>query len=206
MKCFERLVLSHMNSVIPSVLGKHQFAYRTDHSTKVSHLTLTHLETPSTEVRVLFVDFSFAFNMVIPHKLVSKLHTLGVRSSLCAWVIDFLMDWPQQVRVGKNISYILAVTTGTPQGCVLSPVLFTLFTHDCTSIRYSSTIIDFADDTTIVGLISGNDETAYRHEVDHPTWCCGENDLVLQNQNRITLLNQLTWTDNISQLVKKAQH
>ena len=53
---------------------------------------------------------------------------------------------------------------GAPQGCVHSPLLHGQ--HD------SNTIIQFADDTTGVGLITDNDETAYREEVrDLAVWC-----------------------------------
>ncbi|KAJ8385612.1 hypothetical protein AAFF_G00184740 [Aldrovandia affinis] len=51
------------------------------------------------------------------------------------------------------------------QGCVLSPLLYSLFTHDCKPVHDSNIIVKFADDTTVVGLISNNDETAYREEV-----------------------------------------
>jgi hypothetical protein len=46
---------------------------------------------------------------------------------------------------------------------MFSPLLYSLFTHDCVAKHDSNTIIKFADDTTVVGLI--NDETAYREEV-----------------------------------------
>jgi hypothetical protein len=49
---------------------------------------------------------------------------------------------------------------------VLSSLLYTLFTHN------PSTIIKFADSTTVVGLVTDNDETAYREEVsDLAVWC-----------------------------------
>jgi hypothetical protein len=65
------------------------------------------------------------------------------------------------VKVGNNNSTPLILNTGHPQGCVLSP----LFTHDCVAMHASNSIIKFADDTTVVGLITNNDETAYREEV-----------------------------------------
>ncbi|KAI3377836.1 hypothetical protein L3Q82_008976 [Scortum barcoo] len=58
---------------------------------------------------------------------------------------------PQVVRIGDNTSSTLVLSTGTPQGCVLSPALFTLFTSDCSAIHSTNTIVKFADDTTIVG-------------------------------------------------------
>jgi hypothetical protein len=49
---------------------------------------------------------------------------------------------------------------------MLGSLLYSLFTHDCTTRHNSNTIIKFADDTTVVGLISDNDETAYREVRD----------------------------------------
>ena len=69
------------------------------------------------------------------------------------------------VRVGTNTSATLILNTGAPQGCVLCPLLYSLFTHDCMARHDSNTIIKFADDTTVVGLITDNNETAYRKEV-----------------------------------------
>ena len=57
-----------------------------------------------------------------------------------------------------------------PQRCVLSPLLCSLYIHDCVASHSSNSIIEFADDTTVVGLITNNDETAYREEVG-TVWC-----------------------------------
>ena len=76
------------------------------------------------------------------------------------------------VRVGNNTSATLVLNPRAPQGCVLSPLLYSLFTHNCVTKHDSSTILKFADDTTVVGLITDNDEPAYREEVrDLAVWC-----------------------------------
>ena len=55
---------------------------------------------------------------------------------------------------------------------MLSPLLYSLFIHDCMARHDSNTIIKFADDTTVIGLITDNNETAYREEVrDLVVWC-----------------------------------
>ena len=57
---------------------------------------------------------------------------------------------------------MLILNTGAPQGCVLSPRLYSLFTHDCVAVHDSNTIIN----TTVVGLITNDNETAYREVRD----------------------------------------
>ena len=80
------------------------------------------------------------------------------------------------VRAGSNTSAMLILNTGASQGCVLSPLLYSLFTHDCMARHGSNTIIKFANDTTVAGLITDNYETAYREEVrDLAGWCQNNN-------------------------------
>ncbi len=109
--------------------------------------------------------------------LVAKLQTLGLNRSLCSWILDFLTGRSQVVRMGNNTSSPLILNTGAPQGCVLSPLLYSLYTHDCTTTHSSNVIVKFADDTTVIGLITDNDETAYREEVSTLTKWCQENHL-----------------------------
>ncbi len=76
------------------------------------------------------------------------------------------------------IDFLCKISFVAPQGCVLSPLLFMLLTHDCTA-KFSSNQIKFADDTTVVVLISNNDETHYRKEVAQLAEWCGANYLSL---------------------------
>ncbi len=130
-------------------------------------------------VRMLFVDYSSAFNTIVPATLVAKLQTLGLNRSLCSCILDFLTGRSQVVRMGNNTSSPLTLNTGAPQGCVLSPLLYSLYTHDCAATHSSNVIVKFADDTTVIGLITDNDETAYRAEVSTLTKWCQENHLSL---------------------------
>ncbi|GAA6071251.1 signal peptide peptidase-like 2, partial [Tachysurus ichikawai] len=60
---------------------------------------------------------------------------LGLNTSLCNWILDFLTGRPQSVRIGNSISSTTTLSTGAPQGCMLSPLLFTLLTHDCAAMQ-----------------------------------------------------------------------
>uniref|UniRef100_A0AAQ4R0X2 Reverse transcriptase domain-containing protein n=1 Tax=Gasterosteus aculeatus aculeatus TaxID=481459 RepID=A0AAQ4R0X2_GASAC len=60
-----------------------------------------------------------------------------------------------------------------------SPLLFSLYTNSCTSSHQSVKLLKFADDTTLIGLISGGDESACRWESDHLVSWCSQNNLEL---------------------------
>lgn len=124
------------------------------------------------------MDFSSAFNNIIPNTLVQKLLYLGL-STTFLWIKNFLKDHPQSVRLGPHCSSTITLSTGSPQGCVLSPRLFTLYTSNCIAMYPSNVIITFTDDTTIVGLISGEDETDYMDEVNKLTSWSSVNNLPL---------------------------
>uniref|UniRef100_A0A8C6P8Y0 Reverse transcriptase domain-containing protein n=1 Tax=Nothobranchius furzeri TaxID=105023 RepID=A0A8C6P8Y0_NOTFU len=149
MKSFERLVLSHLKSTTGHQLDPLQFAYRANRSVDDAinmglHFILEHLDQPRTYARILFVDFSSAFNTVIPEILTSKLSQLTVSPAMCQWISSFLTNRSQHVRLNNVTSGTRMISTGTPQGCVLSPLLFSLYINDCTSNDSAVKILKFA--------------------------------------------------------------
>ncbi|KAK1783961.1 hypothetical protein P4O66_004638, partial [Electrophorus voltai] len=184
MKCFEKLFRDFITSSLPVSMDPLQFAYRHNRSTDdaiahLLHTTLTHLdEGRGNYVKMLFVNYSSAFNTIITSLLTTKLEYLGLYTSLCDWISNFLTDRPQSVRVGNCASSTLNLSTGAPQGCVLSPLLYSLHTYDCTATYSSTIIVKFADDTIVMGLISDNDERAYLEEIKHLENWCQENNLL----------------------------
>ncbi|MFY0323997.1 RNA-directed DNA polymerase, partial [Bacillus sp. YIM B13585] len=181
MKCFERLVRDFITASLPDTLDPLQFAYRQNRSTEdaiahLLHTTISHLDQRNGNyTKMLFVDYSSAFNTIIPSTLTSKLEVLGLSLLLCQWISNFLTDSPQVARVGKHTSSTLTLSTGAPQGCVLSPLLYSLYTYDCVATSNSTTIIKFV----VVGPISNNNETASLQEVKNLERWCQENNLLL---------------------------
>ena len=160
MKTFERLVLTHLKTFTNHLLDPLQFAYRANRSVDDAvnmglHFILQHLDSPGTCARILFVDFSSAFNTNTP------------------------VFRKQGVRLGKLVPEPRTISTGAPQGCVFSPLLFSLYTNNCTSSHPSVKLLKFANHTTLIGLISNGDEAAYREEVDSLASWCSQNYLEL---------------------------
>ncbi len=193
MKSFERLVLAYLKASTGPLLDPLQFAYRANRSVDDAvnmglHFILQHLDRPGTYVRILFVDFSSAFNTIIPDTLQNKLTQLSVPTSVCQWINSFLTDRQQLVRLGKFSSSTRTTSTGAPQGCVLSPLLFSLYTNDCTSKDPSVKLLKFADDTTLIGLIQDGDESAYRQEVKELAVWCSLNNLELNTLKTVEII------------------
>ncbi|XP_053709182.1 mucin-5B-like [Synchiropus splendidus] len=162
MKTIERLLLHHLRPQTHHALDPLQFAHR----------SLSHLDRGRGAVRITFLDFSSAFNTIQPLLLRDKLTEVGVETHLVAWITDYLTNRPQYVRLGDSRSDTVASSTGAPQGTVLSPVLFTLYTSDFQSNTELCHVQKFADDTAIVGCIRSGQEDEYRKLIqDFVTWC-----------------------------------
>ena len=132
MKSFERLVLKKLLSQTCNQQDPYQFAYRQNRSTDDATLTIlnnayTHLEQKDSFVRILFIDFSSAFNTIQPHLMALKLLALNVHPTLILWINSFLVNRSQKVLYQQAISSTVSTSTGSPQGTVLSSVLFTLY-------------------------------------------------------------------------------
>ncbi|KAK3522390.1 hypothetical protein QTP86_008932 [Hemibagrus guttatus] len=148
-----------------------EFAYCPNRSTDDAitttlHLAFIHLDNKDAYVRMLFINFGSAFNTIIPQHLIEKLSLLGLNTSLCTWILDFL--------------------TGRPH----------------------SNHIKFADDTTVVGLISKNDESAYREESGHsPLFIDGSSVEIVKSTKflGVHLAENFTWSLITSFINKKAQ-
>ena len=164
MKTLEKIVKSLVLSVVEPLLDPLQFAYRVGKGVDDAKVFLLdklykHLELPQSHARVLFADFSSAFNTMQPHilaqKLVSNFH---LKHSLVLWIVDFLTNRCQQVFVNDMLSTRIATFTGSPQGCVLSPLLYILYTDDCRSNQENSFLIKFSDDSALLSLLRGEQE------------------------------------------------
>lgn len=125
-KRFEELVKYLICNTLPPTLDPHQFANRQHRSTDDAiattlHTALTHLEKRNTYVRMLFEDYSSAFNTRVPSTLNTKLSDQGFNPSLCSWILYFLTGQRQVVMMGSNTSAPLTQHR-SPSGLCTQPL------------------------------------------------------------------------------------
>ena len=133
MKCFEHIILHQLMKHTKPNLDPYYFAYKNNRSTEDATLTLlynahTHLEKTGSFVQILFTDFSSAFNIIQPHLMASKLLKLNINPRLILWIVNR----SQTVHHQPALLSSCTVSTSSPQGTVLSPILFTFYINDCT--------------------------------------------------------------------------
>uniref|UniRef100_A0A3P9DT73 Reverse transcriptase domain-containing protein n=1 Tax=Maylandia zebra TaxID=106582 RepID=A0A3P9DT73_9CICH len=84
-----------------------------------------------------------------------------------------------RLTLKNRTSANIITNTRVPQGCVLSPILYTLYTHDCVTSNKDNIVLKFTPDTAVIGRITGGDKAAYRREVTSLVSWCEDNNLTL---------------------------
>ncbi|KAK1804843.1 hypothetical protein P4O66_003682 [Electrophorus voltai] len=128
---------------------------------------------------MLLVNYSSAFNTIIPSLLTTKLEDLGLHTSLCDWISNFLTDGAQSVRVGNCVSSTLTLSTGAPQGCVLNPLLYSLYTYDCATAFSLSASLPLQTPKRLQTALQGTAELLHLHYREHPN---GEHHILVWEQ------------------------
>ena len=99
-------------------------------------------------VAVAFIDFRKAFDSVPHATLIMKLERhFGIKESTRDWLKSYLTGRKQFTVLNGVMSDLIPVSMGIPQGSVLGPTLFTLFTNDLSPSVRSVSLYMFSDDT-----------------------------------------------------------
>ena len=75
-------------------------------------------------IRIVFLDFRKAFDLINHNKLLENMCNIGVRPALIKWFATFLKDRSHFTRVGKEESVFQHINGGVPQGSRVGPVVF----------------------------------------------------------------------------------
>ena len=103
------------------------------------------------EARIVQIDFSAAFDRVNHQGILDKLCSVGIGGSVLSKFTQFLSDRSQHIMVDGCRSKLVNVVSGVPQGSVLGPLLFLLYTSELFSIL-DNKLIGYADDSTLIAV------------------------------------------------------
>ena len=139
-----------------------QFAYRkalgcTDALLTISHHLQKSLGT-GMESYIVQLDFSVTFDRVSHSALLLKLKSIGVGGSVQSICMEFLSNRRQRVVVDGAASEWITIVPGVPQGSVLGPLLFILYTSEMCEL-VENRLCAYADDSTLVAVVRNSRQT-----------------------------------------------
>lgn len=164
-KVFEKLLLKRLKPIIEerNLIPSHQFGFRERHSTIEQVHRITNLIEGVYEKKKvcssLFLDVAQAFDKVWHQGLKFKLHR-DLPTQFYKILSSYLAERHFRVKFDGEYSTLKEISAGVPQGSVLGPILYLLYTSDIPTMN-EGTIATFADDTAILA-VGNNVEEATR--------------------------------------------
>ena len=172
-KVLERAMLDQLlpvlqsNGIIPSI----QSAYRQHHSTETAltriHNDLVENTCEGMSSLLVLLDLSAAFDTVDHDLLLQDLYNSGICDTALALFRSYLSHRTQSVVVNESTSHSIPLLYGVPQGSVLGPVLFTIYTSSLSSLLDAHGVLHhfYADDTQVYVKIENVTDTKTRMEL-----------------------------------------
>lgn len=154
-KIFEKIMFLQINEYINknNILPHFQSGFRKNYSCETALLKVINDIIRDLDqdlfVILIMLDFSKAFDTISHEVLLSILHHIGFNSNSITLLKSYLSERAQIVKCNNQLSNKLNITCGVPQGTILGPILFSIYTSIfLRKIQYCS-IHAFADDTQL---------------------------------------------------------
>lgn len=155
-KVFEKLLLKRLHNLLNEneILPDHQFGFRTAHSTIEQLHRVVEIIRQSLENKqycsAAFLDVSQAFDKVWYDGLLYKIKKV-LPHSCFRLLKSYLTNRRFQIKFQEILTPFNNINSGVPQGSVLGPFLYTLFTADL-PVHPGTSIATFADDTAVLAV------------------------------------------------------
>ena len=197
-KILERWVHSKVYSYLDvcNLIPSCQSGFRPLHSTETTLHDLTNKCFQAMErgemTGTVFIDLSKAFDSVNHATLLDKLDRVNMSTSVINWFKSYLSKRSQSVNIEGNVSRALPLNTGVPQGSILGPLLFIIYTSDLPlCIPQTCNLFMYADDSTLtcsftnINEIENNLNTALGRIYD---WCTRNKLTINANKTKSMLI------------------
>ena len=156
-KTIERAASNQLSAFFSQnkLLDPHQSGFRPGHSTETALLavkeSLQTAQAASLSSVLILLDLSAAFDTVNHYILLSSLAATGICSTALDWIKSYLSGRSSQVTWAGNVSTPRPLVTGVPQGSVLGPLLFSLYTRSLGPVisAHGMSYHCYADDTQL---------------------------------------------------------
>lgn len=139
-KLLEKLIIFQLNKFLTkhNIISQHQFGFRKNHTTALLTADLYENMLNSTDQGkyhcTVFMDLSKAFDTVDHNILITKLQHYGIRGGPLNLLKNFITNRLTSTKFLNEQSNHSIAKYGLPQGCILSPVLFQIYTNDLPTI------------------------------------------------------------------------
>ena len=147
----EKQLWAHFKDI--NVIPGNQSTYRENHSTETTVCSIMNdmiqMVSKGKWGILVMLDLSAAFDTVVHEYLLSDLKFIGINGSAYRWFESYLQNREVTVVVSQSKSETRKLTKGVPQGSVLGPTLFTIYTIELSWIlkKHNVTFKLYADDT-----------------------------------------------------------
>lgn len=154
-KILEKIVANQLKLFLTKkqILPAIQSGFRANHSTTTALLNVTDDIYRATDQNMstilVLLDFSKAFDTLNHLILCKKLRHFGLSHYAVLFIENYLSNRCQRVTVNGNLSNLKYSSRGVPQGSVLGPLLFSIYTADFNRNLTNCNIHQYADDTQI---------------------------------------------------------
>ena len=165
-KILEKVVSSRIQThmAMTNTSNPFQSAYKKLHSTETALLRIQNdvlMAMDNGKVTALtLLDLSAAFDTIDHTILLDRLHKwFGISGLALNWFSSYLSDRSQQIKLEDTFSSPVQLSFGVPQGSVLGPVLFSLYTTPLSTVIQGHSIPHhlYADDSQLYISFSSGD-------------------------------------------------